>query len=739
MTVSTTTSRSGPYAGAGTTGPFTVGFRFLDNSHLLVVRADSLGVETTLVLNTDYTVTGAGSDVGGVVTLVVALAVGYTLTIQRNVPLTQLLDYTQSDAFPAESHESGLDKLTMALQQVDTKANGAIRVPEVAGVPLLPSAASRAGTVLAFDALGNPALVVAQTGTFTYGQTVIDSFTGDAATTLFTLSTVPGLQSDLLVSVGGVVQDNGVDFAWTTGKTLAFASAPPLGMAIRARYVRSLPMGTSDAAVTTFSPSAPGVFGTAGYELGRHVWADLSTGYSGSVNAANLLAAAVRCQAAGGGTVLMPPGDFPFANAVWDASLYPLVSLRGSGKKATILRESTGSSAPVLEITSGSLVPGALLQWFNTISDFSIVGNAFQSPGLRTTLIAIFTVRNLGFSACSIGWSNVGSLIATVSDTDFRGNAVGYRAVRSGTTIYPNLITFSGGQCIGNTSIGFDIVHGHGITWDHVDIEMNGVSADATTGGVFIRSTTNLEIAYGTFSFDNCWFEQNAGPNLTVEAAAGILLTVKDTKFIRAILANSAVAMTIGAIECANLYNNFALSGLAGNLSTTIAASRSNVEGGLYGILTNTSTGYQHRQVGTSIAFIPFLAGDSSGNATTIGPTSADFPNAAEGNIGGTKVTKRYTIPALSNVTTTIPVATVAQVGGVMAFVRGADNATGIAYARIYVVAVKIGGGGGSDVVQASGTFAGSATPTFTFSNNGGFLRVANDNANAAFVSFLAA
>jgi hypothetical protein len=60
MTVATSTAKSGPYAGSGTTGPFTVGFRFLENAHIQVIRTSSTGVDTTLALTTDYTVTGAG-------------------------------------------------------------------------------------------------------------------------------------------------------------------------------------------------------------------------------------------------------------------------------------------------------------------------------------------------------------------------------------------------------------------------------------------------------------------------------------------------------------------------------------------------------------------------------------------------------------------------------------------------------------------------------------------------------
>ena len=128
MTVPTSTAKSGPYAGAGTTGPFTVGFRFLENSHLQVIRTSSTGVDTILALTTDYTVSGAGG-ASGSVTLVTALAVGQQLTVIRNVPFTQDADYVQNDAFPAESHERALDKLTMSTQQLKEAVDRAAKLP----------------------------------------------------------------------------------------------------------------------------------------------------------------------------------------------------------------------------------------------------------------------------------------------------------------------------------------------------------------------------------------------------------------------------------------------------------------------------------------------------------------------------------------------------------------------------------------------------------------------------------
>lgn len=165
MTVATSTSQSGPYVGAGQTGPFTIGFRFLEDSHLLVTKLNTATQgETTLVLNVDYTVTGAG-DASGTLTLTTALAVGYTLTIVRNVPITQEIDYVAGDPFPADSHEDGLDKLTMIAQQLNQSLTGSLRIPEATfALNTLPDTATRANKVIAFDSNGQPTVAIPVSG-----------------------------------------------------------------------------------------------------------------------------------------------------------------------------------------------------------------------------------------------------------------------------------------------------------------------------------------------------------------------------------------------------------------------------------------------------------------------------------------------------------------------------------------------------------------------------------------------
>lgn len=129
MTVSTTESRIG-YNGNGATTAFAFPYRFLESSDLTVtlVRADT--TQVTQVLNTNYTVTGAGDDAGGTVTMIVPPATGQQLVIVREVPLTQETDYISGDPFPAESHERALDKLTMISQRLNNLISRSIRLSD---------------------------------------------------------------------------------------------------------------------------------------------------------------------------------------------------------------------------------------------------------------------------------------------------------------------------------------------------------------------------------------------------------------------------------------------------------------------------------------------------------------------------------------------------------------------------------------------------------------------------------
>lgn len=130
------------YVGSGV-ATLVVPFYFLEDSHLLVTKkVIATAIETTLVLVTDYTVTGAGLEAGGSITLTVAPTAAETITILRDVPEEQQTEYVEGDPFPAATHERALDYLTMLVQQVSERVGRCFKlsVTDTTTDPTLPPA-----------------------------------------------------------------------------------------------------------------------------------------------------------------------------------------------------------------------------------------------------------------------------------------------------------------------------------------------------------------------------------------------------------------------------------------------------------------------------------------------------------------------------------------------------------------------------------------------------------------------
>ena len=129
MTISSTTTAVS-YTGNGSTTAFPVTFAFFGtgtNSEIEVIeRVIATGVETTKTYSTHYTVTG-GNGATGTVTAGSAPADTVQWHIRRKTTQTQGTDYVENDAFPAESHEEALDRLTMINQEQEADIAKSIR------------------------------------------------------------------------------------------------------------------------------------------------------------------------------------------------------------------------------------------------------------------------------------------------------------------------------------------------------------------------------------------------------------------------------------------------------------------------------------------------------------------------------------------------------------------------------------------------------------------------------------
>jgi hypothetical protein len=217
MTISSNVRRAGPFTGAGSTGPYAFAFKVFTSADLYVVKMlVSTGVETELTLTTDYTVSlnaDQNSNPGGTITLVSALAVGYTLTITSELGNLQPTDLTNQGGFYPSVITDSLDRSVIQTQQLQDQVNRSLKYPVSDSSSLsseLPAAAQRASTVMAFDSAGEPVVgpAVASVGTVLANIANINTVAGISAdvTTVAGISanvtTVAGIDTDVTTVAG---------------------------------------------------------------------------------------------------------------------------------------------------------------------------------------------------------------------------------------------------------------------------------------------------------------------------------------------------------------------------------------------------------------------------------------------------------------------------------------------------------------------------------------------------------
>jgi len=252
MTVSTSTTRK-IYDGDGTTTTFPYTWKITDSSHLTVVHTNAAGTETTWSENTQYTVTGVDNGNGGNVVVESAYkpATGTKLTIYLYVPFTQETDYEENDAFPAETHEEALDKLTRQNLYQEDVIDRCVKIPVSDSTSIdteLPSATSRASKLLGFDSSGNMiATNIADTTNF-YNKSQLDGgilnslyYTEDEVDTLISGVSF-NLVDDTTPQLGGNLELNDKNVVYGISNTNSFTTTVSVSgatSAYQALYITS--------------------------------------------------------------------------------------------------------------------------------------------------------------------------------------------------------------------------------------------------------------------------------------------------------------------------------------------------------------------------------------------------------------------------------------------------------------------------------------------------------------------
>lgn len=157
MTVLTSSNIAGPYTGDASNTTFDFSFKVFSSADLQVVLTDADDTETTLVLNTDYSVTIAADYLSGTVTYPLS---GDPLPSTSTLSIIRVVDYTQGAAFQNQggfypkTHENAYDKATMQIQQIKEMVDRAPLFTRSSGKvnqELVPTP----GYYVAYDADGN--------------------------------------------------------------------------------------------------------------------------------------------------------------------------------------------------------------------------------------------------------------------------------------------------------------------------------------------------------------------------------------------------------------------------------------------------------------------------------------------------------------------------------------------------------------------------------------------------------
>lgn len=275
MSISSETRIAGPFTGTGLVSTYSFTFKVFSDDDIMVVEADTNDIESTLVLNTDYTVSlNADQDVspGGSITLSAPLATNYRLVITSAIGNLQPLDLTNAGGFYPTVINDALDRACIQIQQLQESVDRSVKVPITsdigpsnylaeANAAMVGAQAAQAGAEAALDQFTDLYLGVKssdpstdndgnalQEGALYFNSTskrmrvytgaewddatvssnfTVDVFSGNGSQTEFTLSTAPGSKNNTNVTISGVYQQKAT--YTVSDSVITFTTAPPSG------------------------------------------------------------------------------------------------------------------------------------------------------------------------------------------------------------------------------------------------------------------------------------------------------------------------------------------------------------------------------------------------------------------------------------------------------------------------------------------------------------------------------
>jgi hypothetical protein len=479
MSIGTTVRIAGPYIGDGSSLVFPVSFKLFTKQDVYAVKTViATGINTVLVLDTDYTVTLNGDQnytPGGTITLTTPLLATEKLTITTAVANLQPIDLNNQGGFYPDVINTGFDRATVQIQQLNDTITRTIRVPVTDGVTAnqeLPTKELRANKYFYFDSSGNPTVAPGTSG-----------------------STVPTSAVNLTLTANDAGANTGRDtivydyvtelarFQGSTGRVGIGTATPATTLDVR--------KNTATTAMLN-GPTGRGLFmlrdATATNEYTCLDFAQANGTVTGRIGV---------LYGASGSTMQFGTSN-NYATGITNTGL----SIDSAGTVTVASRFAVGTATPIT-IWKGLLADA------NSIG----IGNntlAATTSGANNVCLGVNAGNNITTGSFNVGIGNATNIAAT-------GNyqiAIGYQAK---TILDDVCIGFNAGQRLGasasaNVAIGKSALGGTGAALNISSSVAIGVGAMASAG-----TTATLAVAVGI----NALSSNNGIRNTAVGGAAG--------------------------------------------------------------------------------------------------------------------------------------------------------------------------------------------------------------------------
>lgn len=205
MTISTNTFPHQYIASSGQT-VFAYQSKVFGKNDIKVIVTDTNNVESLKTVDLDYTVSGLGNDAGGNITFTTGVTLNYIVTISRNEPFTQEIDYVEGDDFPAVAHEEGLDRSVLRDQTLNNLVARGLRFSEgsnITGISTGLTLGAVKGKALYFDATTGEPIGFDISALSTIPTLNNETLTGDG-TASYTLSFTPASENAIDIYIEGL-------------------------------------------------------------------------------------------------------------------------------------------------------------------------------------------------------------------------------------------------------------------------------------------------------------------------------------------------------------------------------------------------------------------------------------------------------------------------------------------------------------------------------------------------------